>query len=63
MIIFKNRRFTALFWILVSTLFVVPSLTIASSYLNTSGINMASTRCYEVGGEVILKIHNNITSE
>lgn len=37
----KNRRFTALFWILVSTLFVVTSLTIASSYLNTSMINMA----------------------
>ena len=62
MIIYKNRLFTAFFWILVITLFVVTSLIIAFSYLNTSEINIASTRCYEVDGEVILKIHNNITS-
>ena len=62
MIIYKNRLFTAFFWILVSTLFVVTSLTIAFNYLNTSEINIASTRCYEVEGKVILKIHNNITS-
>jgi hypothetical protein len=62
MIIFK-KHFTGVLWILVSALFVVAFLTIESSYFNTKEINLASTRCYEIGGEVILEIHNNLTSE
>ena len=62
MIISKNRRFTGILWILVVAIFGVAFLTIASSYFNTTEINLASTRCYEVDGEVILEIHNNFTS-
>ncbi|MFE0506806.1 hypothetical protein ACWF7H_17840 [Peribacillus butanolivorans] len=63
MIIFKNKHFTGVLWILVIAFFGVAYLTIESSYFNTKEINLASTRCYEIGGEVILEIHNNLTSE
>ena len=63
MTVFKNKHLTGVILILVMALFGVAFLTIASSYFNTSEINLASTRCYEIGGEVILEIHNNFTSE
>ncbi|EPD52115.1 hypothetical protein MHH33_13240 [Paenisporosarcina sp. FSL H8-0542] len=63
MTVFKNRHFTGGLLILVLALFGFAFLTISSSYFNTSEINLASTRCYEIGGEVILEIHNNFTSE
>lgn len=63
MTVFKRKHFSRVLLILVLALFGVTILTIASSYFNTSEINLASTRCYEMGGEVILEIHNNFTSE
>ena len=63
MTVFKNKHFTGILMILVFALFGFNFLTIASSYFNTSEINLASTRCYETGGKVILEIHNNFTSE
>lgn len=62
MVLSKNKHFTGVLWILFIALFGVAFLIIASSYFNTSEINLASTRCNEVGGEGILKIHNNLTS-
>ncbi|RRN67894.1 hypothetical protein EI200_21055 [Peribacillus simplex] len=63
MTILKNKHFTGVLWILVIALFGVAFLTSASSFFNTKEINLASTRCSEIGGEVILEIHNNLTSE
>ncbi|MGG4268232.1 hypothetical protein [Peribacillus simplex] len=63
MTIFKNKHFIGVLWILVIALLGVAFLTIQSSYFNTKQINSASTSCYENGGEVILEIHNNLTSE
>ncbi|QDP99319.1 hypothetical protein FOH38_01425 [Lysinibacillus fusiformis] len=63
MIIFRNKYFTQVLWILVIALFGVAFLTISSSYFNTKQINLAITRCNEMGGEVILEIHNNFSSE
>ncbi|MGN4127782.1 hypothetical protein ACMGD3_22685 [Lysinibacillus sphaericus] len=63
MTIFRKKYFAGVLWILVIALFGVAFLTISSSYFNTKQINFASTRCYEMGGEVILEIHNNFTSE
>lgn len=57
-----SRRFVGVLWIIIITILTVAFLTIASSYFNTKEINLASTLCYEVGGEVILEIHNNFTS-
>lgn len=59
----KQSRFTGIVWILVIAIFGGAFLMIASSYFNTAEINLLSTRCYEVGGEVVLKIYNNFTSE
>ncbi|WP_107924352.1 hypothetical protein [Lysinibacillus parviboronicapiens] len=33
------------------------------SYFNTKELDSASTKCYENDGEVIFKIHNNLTSK
>ena len=63
MTVFKNKHFTGVLLILVMVLFGVAFLTISSSYFNTSEINLLITGCYEIGGEVILEIHNNLTSE
>ncbi|MGE7093645.1 hypothetical protein ACQKII_19745 [Lysinibacillus sp. NPDC048646] len=63
MTIFRNKYFGEVLWILVIALFGVAFLTISTSYFNTKQINLVSTRCYELGGEVILEIHNNFTSE
>ncbi|MEI4769984.1 hypothetical protein WAX74_10060 [Psychrobacillus sp. FJAT-51614] len=49
--------------ILVIALFGVIFTTIAISYFNTKEINLASIRCHEIGGKVILEIHNSLTSE
>jgi hypothetical protein len=63
MTILKNKHITRVLLVLALTFFGIAFFTIASSYFNTSEINLAITRCYEIGGEVILEIHNNFTSE
>ncbi|MFJ8235519.1 hypothetical protein ACIQ34_07190 [Ureibacillus sp. NPDC094379] len=61
--IFKNKYLTSVLWILVLALFVLSFLMHAYSYFNTKEINLFSSQCYEKEGEVILEIHNNLTSE
>lgn len=61
-IIFRNKNFKAVLWLFVIALFIVSFLTHSSSYFNTKEINLLSTGCYEIGGEAILEIHNNLTS-
>ena len=61
--VLKNKYFTGVLWILLLALFGVAFLTITSSYYNTAEINLAITGCNEIGGKVILEIHNNFTSE
>ncbi len=63
MTVFKNKHFKGALLILVMALFGVAFLTITYSYFNTAEINLAITGCYEIGGKVILEIHNNFTSE
>lgn len=63
MSIFETKHFTGVLWVLVIALLGVAFLMIESSYFHTKEINNASTRCYEVGGKVILEIHNNFTTE
>lgn len=63
MTVFKNKYFKGVLLILVMVLFGFTFLTIAYSYFNTSEINLLITGCYEIGGEVILEIHNNFTTE
>jgi hypothetical protein len=50
-------------WIAVVILLGISSLTMVSSYFNTTEINFASAQCYQYGGEVHLEIHNNLTSK
>ena len=57
----KNQRLIGGLLILFIALFAVAFLTIASSYFNTTEINLAITHCYENKGEVVLEIHNNFT--
>ena len=49
--------------ILVTLLLVASFFTIATSYFNTKEINTLSSQCYENDGEIILEIHNNLTSK
>lgn len=63
MTVFQNKHFIRVLLILVMALFGVAFLTITYSYFNTTEINLAITGCYEIGGKVILEIHNNFTSE
>ncbi|QDP99404.1 hypothetical protein FOH38_01905 [Lysinibacillus fusiformis] len=59
----KNKYLNGVLWILVILILVVSFTTNVTSYFHTKEINFASSRCYEEGGEVILKIYNNLTSE
>ncbi|MGE7837089.1 hypothetical protein ACQKND_05650 [Viridibacillus arvi] len=61
--ILKNKYFTGVLWIIVIALFGVSFLIHIYSYFNTKEINSASSQCYENGGEVKLKIYNNLTSD
>ncbi len=61
--LFKNKHFIGILSILVTLLLVASFLTISTSYFNTKEISTLSSQCYENGGEIILEIHNNLTSE
>lgn len=61
--IFKNQYVIVILSIIVTLLLVVSFLIISTSYFNTSEINLFTSQCYENGGEVILEIHNDFTSE
>ena len=61
--IFKIKHFKGILSILVPLLLVASFLTIGTSYFNTKEINTLSSQCYENDGEVILEIHNNLTSK
>ena len=62
MTIFKNKNIISISWILITLLLVTSVLTLASSYFNTKEISSVTSQCYENGGEPIVEIHNNITS-
>ena len=62
MTIFKNKDLKGVLWIFIIALFGVSFLTHTYSYFNTKEIDLLNTGCYENGGEVILEIHNNLTS-
>ena len=62
MTVLKNKHFTGVLLILVMALLGVAFLMITYSYFNTKEINLLITGCYENGGEAILEIHNNLTS-
>ncbi len=49
--------------ILVTPLILASFLTITTSYFNTKEISTLSSQCYENGGEIILEIHNHLTSK
>lgn len=61
--LFKNRYFIGVSWILVTLLFVVSFLVISTSYMNTQEISLLTSGCYENSGEVLIEIHNNLTSD
>lgn len=61
--LFKNRYFIGVLWILVTLLFVVSFLVISTSYMNTQEIGLLTSGCYENSGEVLIEIHNNLTSD
>ena len=63
MTISKNKNIINISWIIITLLLVASLLTLASSYFNTKEISTVTSQCYENGGEPILEIHNNITSE
>lgn len=58
----KNRYFKRISWSLATFLLVVFFLVISTSYLNTKEIRLLTSGCYENRGEVIIEIHNNLTS-
>lgn len=60
--IFKKRDLKGLLWLFVIALFGVSLITHTNSYFNTKTINLLIAGCYDIGGEVILEIHNNVTS-
>lgn len=43
-------------------LLIVAFMVLTTSYFNTKEIKLASEGCYEVGGNVVLEIHNSVTS-
>jgi hypothetical protein len=61
--VFKNKRYIGISSILVTLLLVASFFTIETSYFNTKEINTLSSQCYENDGEVILEIHNSLTSK
>jgi hypothetical protein len=60
---FKNRYFIGVSWILATLLLVVSFLIISTSYMNTQEIRLLTSGCYENSGEVLIEIHNNLTSD
>lgn len=62
MSIFKKKDLKGVLWLFIIALFGVSFITHTYSYFNTKEINLLITGCYENGGEVILEIHNNLTS-
>ncbi len=62
MTVLKNKYITGALLILFTALLVVAFLMITDSYFNTKEINLLVTGCYESGGEIILEIQNNLTS-
>ena len=63
MSVLKSKHFVGVLWILATFLLVAFFLVISISYFNTKEINAFTSGCYENGGEVILEIHDNITSK
>ena len=61
--LFKSRYFIGVSWILVILLLVVSFLVISTSYFNTKEIRLLTSGCYENSGEVLIEIHNNLTSK
>ncbi|TKI53240.1 hypothetical protein FC756_25045 [Lysinibacillus mangiferihumi] len=58
----KNKHINNGLWLLAILLLGISFLIHSTSYFNTKEINSASSQCYEVGGQVILKIYNNVTN-
>ncbi|QFF99363.1 hypothetical protein PB01_11320 [Psychrobacillus glaciei] len=62
MSIFKKENLKGILWLFIIAFFGVSFLTHTDSYFNTKAINLLITGCYVNGGEAILEIHNNLTS-
>jgi len=59
-----NKKYlNGVIWLLLILLLGMSFLINVTHYFNTKEIDVASSRCYEKGGSVILKIYNNLTSE
>ncbi|UED81307.1 hypothetical protein FH508_0005295 [Lysinibacillus sp. CD3-6] len=57
-----KTHLNSIMWLVAILLLGISFLVHATSYFHTKEINTASSRCYEIGGEVILKIYNNVTN-
>jgi len=57
----RKRKWLGILLGIVSLLLLISIVLHVESYFNLSLISLASGRCYEANGEVILKIYNNFT--
>ncbi len=62
MSILHSRHIIGLLIILVILILVVSFLIISFGYFNNKEISLLTSKCYESGGEVVLEIHEYITS-
>lgn len=60
--IFKKKELKMFLWLFIIALLGVSFILHTYSYFNAKEINLLITGCYENDGEVILEIHNNLTS-
>ena len=63
MALLKDKYVIGIMWILATLLLVASFLLISTGYFNTKEISLLTSQCYENSGEVIIEIHNNLTSE
>lgn len=59
----QKRTVTTKVWSVGAVaLLIVAFMVLTTSYFNTKEIKLASEGCYEVGGSIVLEIHNSMTS-
>jgi len=59
----NKKHLNGVIWLLFIILLGISFMINVTHYFNTKEIDTASSLCYEKGGNVILKIYNNLTSE
>lgn len=62
MSVFENKYFTGVLLIGITLLLVASLLIASASYFNTKEIGALRSQCHENGGEEIVEIHNDLTS-